>query len=89
MQNPFPIPTFRKITEDNLKKRVLTDPDRKYMVQTLATLLMADVRNPTMSDCLHVTKALHDKFRFLGKDGSSEVIIITQNVFFNDLFIPL
>lgn len=76
MPDPFPIPMFRKSTECNLKKHVLTDADRIYMVQTLSTVLMTHVVRPTMSDCLHVSKALHRKFRFLGNDGSSEVTIL-------------
>ena len=75
MPDPFSIPTFRKTTEDNLKKHVLTDTDRKYMVQTLSTVLMTHVARTTMSDCLHVSKALHRRFGFLGNDGSSEVTI--------------
>ena len=43
------------------------------MVQTLATILMTHVERPTMTNCLQVSKALHEKFKFLGSDGSSEV----------------
>lgn len=73
MLDPFPIPVFRKATEENLKRCILTDADRKYMVQTLATVLMTKIERPTMTDCLQVSKALHKKFKFLGSDGSSEV----------------
>ena len=64
---------FRKSTEENLSKRILTEKDRKYMVQTLATVLMTEVPRPTTKDCNVVSKALHAKFTFLGGDESSEV----------------
>lgn len=75
MLDPFQIPAFRKATEENLKKCILTDCDRKYMVQTLATVLMTQVEHPTTIDCLQVSKALHAKYKFLGSDGSSEVAL--------------
>ena len=43
------------------------------MVQTLATMMMIHVQNPSLSDCKAVSQSLYDKFRFLG-DESSEVI---------------
>lgn len=75
MLDTFEIPIFRKATEENLKKRILTDTDRKYMVQTLSTVLMTRVERPTLTECLQVSKALHTKFKFLGSDGSSEVAL--------------
>ena len=33
LPNPFIIPTFRKITENNLSRKILTETDRKYVVQ--------------------------------------------------------
>ena len=36
----FPIPSFRSSTENNLLKCTFTDADRKYIVQTLSTMLM-------------------------------------------------
>ena len=70
--SPFPVPS---VTETNVANDVLTDSDRKYMVQTLTTMLMTYVQRPSLSDCLVVSKALHRKFKFLG-DESSEVIVI-------------
>ena len=72
LPNPFPVPIFRSSTETNLEGEVLTDSDRKYMVQTLATMLMSYVQRPSLKDSLVVSKALHAKFKFLG-DESSEV----------------
>ena len=40
LPNPYPVPIFRNSTEVNLGKDILIDPDRKYMVQTLATMLI-------------------------------------------------
>lgn len=71
--DPFPIPTFRNITEENLSKHVIPDGDRIYMVQTLATILMTYKTKPSLTDCLNVSKALHAKFRFMGGE-ESEVI---------------
>ena len=75
LPSPFPVPSFRSVTETNLADDVLTDSDRKYMVQTLATMLMSYVKRPSLSDCLVISKALHRKFNFLGDEGS-EVIVI-------------
>lgn len=52
----------------------MTDSDRKYMVQTLATLLMTYKPKPSLRDCLIVSRGLHQKFPSLG-DESSEVCI--------------
>ena len=73
LPDPFIIPTFRKTTEYDLSRQILTDPDRKYMVQTLATLLMTHIQKPAMKHCLAVSQALHRKFTFLGSDEGSEV----------------
>lgn len=75
LPNPYPVPIFRSSTEVNLGKDILIDPDRKYMVQTLATMLMSYVQRPSLKDCLVVAKALHAKFKFLG-DESSEVKLL-------------
>ena len=69
----FRFHVFAKIPKIGLRKRYLaTDGDRKYMVQTLATVMMYHKTKPCMDDCLLVSRALHTKFRFLG-DQSSEV----------------
>jgi len=67
---PFVIPAFRHATENNLKEGILKDSDRRYMVQTLATLAMSYVPSPSCQDCLTVSKALHAKFPFLKEDDS-------------------
>ena len=69
---PFPIPSFRSSTENNLAKGLLIDIDRKYMVQTLATMLMTFVPKPSLRHCQVVSQSLHGKFSFSG-DESSEV----------------
>ena len=56
--NPFPIPTFRKSTENNFKDKKLDDDDRKYVVRTLTTMLCTYVQSPSMSDCEVVAKSL-------------------------------
>jgi len=49
--DPFPIPSFRQSTEAHLKWGGIIDSDRKYMVQTLATILMTYNTRPTLKDC--------------------------------------
>ena len=72
---PFPIPKFRDGTEKNLEKELLIDTDRKYIVQTLATMLMVHVQRPTLSECGVVAKELIAKYGFLkDEEGEGEVI---------------
>ena len=92
--NPFPVPTFRRSTEANLESKVLTESDQKYVVQTLATMLMSYVQRPSLKLCLVVSRALHEKFRFLG-DESFEVkfnvslFYIYTAIFIEALFIHI
>ena len=68
---------FRKTTEYNLLKKQLYDGDRKYMVQTLATVLMTYKQRPSLTDCTAVAKSLIKKFTFLSdQKGSGEVIYV-------------
>ena len=69
---PFPIPSFRSSTENNLAKGLLIDIAVNIMVQTLATMLMTFVPKPSLRHCQVVSQSLHGKFSFLG-DESSEV----------------
>ena len=72
--DPFIIPTFRHMTEENLSKKILEDGDRKYMVQTMATLLMTHKQRPTLSECGKVATALIKTYPFLAdSDSSGEV----------------
>ena len=72
--DPFPIPKFRIKTEENFKEKVLTDGDRRYVVQTLATMLMTHVQRPSLSDCNIVAKSLVAKYAFLNdSEGSGQV----------------
>ena len=62
---------FQVETEARLKKRSITEQDRRYMVQTLATVMMTDVQKPSLlNDCQVVSMAVHKKFKFLGGEGS-------------------
>ena len=72
---PFPIPTFRPITEDNLQNKILKDTNRKYIVQTLATVLMTHVQRPSLKDCGLAAKALVEKCEFLKDDESDGEVI--------------
>lgn len=71
LPKPFPIPKFRSDTEDNFGEKKLTGTDRKYVVQTLATMLMTYVQKPSLDHCGKVAKALVDKYRFI-KDGEGD-----------------
>ena len=55
MQDPisvhFTIHQFRISTETNLANKMLTDTDRKYVVQTLATVLMIELQRASIKDC--------------------------------------
>ena len=55
----------------NLGKSLLTDPDRKYMIQTVATVLMTYVQRPSLDCCNAVAKSLIDTYPFL-KDSVGE-----------------
>lgn len=61
---------FRVETEVRLKKKSCTEQDRKYMVQTLTTVMMTYVQRPSLNDCQVVSAALHKKFKFLGGESS-------------------
>ena len=73
--DPFPIPMFRRTTEQNLSRRRLGEDDRKYMVRTLATMLTAHVQDPSTEDCLVVAKSLVRKFSFLKESVSSNIAV--------------
>ena len=52
----------------------MTDTDRRYMVQTLATVLMTHIQRPSLADCEVVALRLVEKFNFLNDDeGDGEV----------------
>ena len=81
LPDPFPIPKFRCATEENFSSRVLTDSDRKYVVQTLATMLMSHVPKPSLKQCGVVSRRLIEKFDFLkGCEGDGEVGIHFYNI---------
>ena len=75
MPEPFIVPSFQPKTEQNLNQKILVDTDRKYIVQTLSTVLMTFVQRPSLSACGTVAKALVNKYHFLRDDeGSGEVM---------------
>ena len=74
MPDPFPVPQFRPTTEHNLKEKLLVDSDRKYIVQTMATMLMTYIQRPSLSICGTVARALTSRWPFLKDDeGDGEV----------------
>lgn len=64
---------------------MLLDGDRRYIVQTLATVLMTHVQRPSMKDCETVARSLISTHSFLKDDeGDGEVcdtidFFITRN----------
>ena len=77
--DPFIIPTFRHTTEENLSKKILEDGDRKYIVQTVATLLMTHKQKPTLGECGKVATAVIKTYPFLAdSDSSGEVWAIVH-----------
>lgn len=61
-------------TEKNFQDKVLTDTDRKYVVQTLATMIMTYTQKPTFNDCKIVARSLVNKYNFLtDMEGDGEV----------------
>ena len=50
---------------------MLTDADRKYIVQTFSTMLMSSESDPSLKLCGVAAKALVSKFSFL-KDGEGD-----------------
>ena len=61
----FSVPTFQPATETNLHNKTVTSKDQKYIVRTLATILMRYVARPRKSDCAVAAKALVAKYPFL------------------------
>ena len=68
-EESFSVPKFRTSTEKNLKEKMISDQDRKYIVRTLATIVMSHVSNPKTSDCAVAAKALVAKYPFLADTG--------------------
>lgn len=61
LPTPFPVPTFLVGTEKNFQQKILTDGDRKYVVQTLATVYMTYTQKASLKECAIVAKALINK----------------------------
>ena len=60
------MPMLRPETEQPLAEEVLVYANKKYIVQTLACILMIQVQRPALKQCRAVTKK---KFPFLKDDG--------------------
>ena len=74
LPDPFPIPTFRRSTEKNLSEQQLLDGDRKYVVQTVATVLKTSKQRPSLGDCGLAAKSLIERHPFLADcEGTGEV----------------
>ncbi len=74
LPDPFPLPRFRHETDENLKKKILYDTDRKHCVQTVATVLMQYVPKPSLKHCGIVAKEIIKCYPFLKDDeGDGEV----------------
>ena len=63
--DPFPIPRFKADTEEQLQNCRFGDPDRRYIVRVLATMLCTYVQRPSSHDCEIVAKSLVCKHPFL------------------------
>lgn len=75
------------MTQENLSRKILEDGDRKYMVQTNATLLMTHKQRPSLSECGKVAMALIKTYPFLAdSDSSGEVCAMlytyTSSIFY-------
>lgn len=70
LPKPFPIPRFRQSTENNFQNKILTDTDRKYVVQTVYHT------DDIHTEGVHVAKALIAKYEFLkDTEGDGEVCV--------------
>ena len=50
------------------------DTDRRYVVQTLATVLTTHIQRPSLADCEVVTRTLVEKFDVLSDDEGDGVV---------------
>ncbi len=75
----FPIPKFRPNTQHNFDNNLLVDTDRKYVVQTLATMLMTYIQKPSLDNCSSVAKELVQQYPFLKDDeGDAQVLVFIR-----------
>ena len=70
---PFPVPDFCTQTEAG---KILTESDRKYIVQTLATLLTTYVPRPSIQNCKKVARAFLDKHTFISSKDDADTLVI-------------
>ena len=74
MPNPFPVPLFRKQTQDNLNNGLLCEGDRKYIVGVLGTMMLTYVDKASKKMCLDVAQALVRKYPFMKETVSINTI---------------
>ena len=55
------------------------DGDRKYIVRTLATILMSYKQRPSLSDCGSVAKALVQRFSFLSDSEETGEVCLNMH----------
>lgn len=77
----FHVPNFRAATEKNLKEKMISDQDCRYIARTLATVLMGHVYTSKMSDCAVVAKALVAKYPLLADTGTKPHVSDTWSSF--------
>lgn len=61
----FVLPIFRPETVKNLQAERSTERDRRYIVRTLSTMLLATKPKPSLQDCCVPAQALVQKYPFL------------------------
>ena len=81
MPVPFEIPTFRKDTEKNLKNKIRTESDRKYIVRTLSTMLMTYVQRPSIDDADVPARYLVKRWPFLKDETGDGQVHVTLHVY--------
>uniref|UniRef100_A0A1X7V755 Uncharacterized protein n=1 Tax=Amphimedon queenslandica TaxID=400682 RepID=A0A1X7V755_AMPQE len=75
----FEIPIFRHETQKNLKFEILTERDRRYIIRTLATMLLSTVPHPSMSDCAIPAKALIQSYPLLAHSTEENHMCVNVN----------
>ena len=60
----FPVPLFRRTTEEHLANKIIYPDDRRYMVRVLGTMILSHVSKASTIHCERVGNALVQKFPF-------------------------
>ena len=72
LPNPFPIPMFRKYTQQNLENKKFTNDDRRHIISVLGHNVVAHMQKASAQDCRDVAEALVMKYPFLVESVSEE-----------------